>query len=393
MNAEDLCPRPDRLPPQATSPLSPPIFQSAVYRCESPQQAAELMTGELPGYIYRRDGHPNADLLADKLRELHAAERAIVCASGMAALAAAALSQLSTGDHVVVSNQLYGRNLTLLVQELSRLGVANTVVDTCDARATEAAFQPSSKMLVVETITNPCLRVPDLALLARLARQRGARLLVDNTFAGPLLCRPLELGADLVLESLTKIINGHSDVILGTLLGKADCWQRVPQVVSTWGLASSPLDCWLTLRGLGTLALRVERSSANALAAAEFLARQPAVEAVHYPGLAAHPDHRLAAAQFGGRYGSMVTFTLPGGTAAAETFIAAAERIPFSPSLGDLSTTLSHPESTSHRGHTPEQRAALGIFGGTIRLSVGIESSGYILDALAEGLRGGGAHD
>jgi O-succinylhomoserine sulfhydrylase len=202
------------------------------------------------------------------------------------------------------------------------------------------------------------------------------------------VCRPLEWGADLVWESLTKIINGHSDVNLGFLTGPADDWDRLTDVLKTWGLASSPFDCWLAARGLGTLALRVERSSANALAIARHLQSRQQVAAVHYPGLESHPHHALAARQFSGRFGSMVTFTLPGGTAAAEQFIAAARDIPFSPSLGDLSTTLSHPESTSHRGLSPEQRAALGIEGGTIRLSVGIESPEFIRAAIDRGLGG-----
>jgi cystathionine beta-lyase/cystathionine gamma-synthase len=243
-------------------------------------------------------------------------------------------------------------------------------------------------LLIVETITNPLLRVSDLAALADMAHANGARLLVDNTFAGPIVCRPMELGADLVMESLTKSINGHSDVNLGLLCGRADCWERVPLVLSAWGLASGPFDCWLAARGLGTLALRAQRADANALAAAQHIRKQPQVESVHYPGLPEHADHALARRQFGGRFGSMVTFTLRGGTPAAEQFIRAAEQIPFCPSLGDLSTTLSHPESTSHRGMTAEARAALGIFGGTIRLSVGIESAEAIQAALSQGFAG-----
>ncbi|HEX2518672.1 MAG TPA: PLP-dependent transferase, partial [Castellaniella sp.] len=181
-------------------------------------------------------------------------------------------------------------------------------------------------------------------------------------------------------------MNGHSDVNLGLLCGRGELWERLPLVLSTWGLASNPFDCWLASRGLGTLALRVERACHNALQIALQIALEPKVLAVHYPGLEGHPDHALARRQFGERFGSMVTFTLEGGTAAAERFIrAVAEEIPFSPSLGDLSTTLSHPESTSHRTMTAEARAALGIFGGTIRLSVGIESLDFVHRALCQG--------
>ena len=211
-------------------------------------------------------------------------------------------------------------------------------------------------------------------------------MLVDNTLAGPVICRPLELGADLVLESLTKTMNGHSDVLLGLLCGREDYWQRVPSVLSIWGLTSSPMDCWLALRGLGTLAIRIERAAANAFVVAQFLEEQSTVEKVNYPGLASHPDHALARKQFGDRGGTLVTFTLGGGLAAAEAFIAAAGKIPFCPSLGELSTTLTHPASTSHRAMEPAARRALGIDDGTIRLSVGVESAEYIVAAMAEGL-------
>jgi cystathionine beta-lyase/cystathionine gamma-synthase len=189
------------------------------------------------------------------------------------------------------------------------------------------------------------------------------------------------------MESLTKTMNGHSDVILGLLAGRETVWPRVPAVVSTWGLSSSPFDCWLAERGLATAHLRIDRACQNALAAAELLAgRRLQVERVHYPGLANHPQHALARRQFSERFGTIVTFTLAGGRTAADAFIAAAKRIPFCPSLGELATTLSHPETTSHRGMTTDERAALGITGGTIRLSVGTESAEFIREALDEGL-------
>ncbi|MEX0586642.1 MAG: aminotransferase class I/II-fold pyridoxal phosphate-dependent enzyme, partial [Pirellulales bacterium] len=364
---DDVCPRPPALPPQPTRPHAPAIFPASVYECESPQQADELLSGRKAGYVYSRDGHPNADQLAEACRELHGAERAAIAASGMGAMAAAALSQLQAGDHVVVSRHLYGRSLGLLVTELERLGIHSTVVDGCDLQATAAAMHPATKLLVVETITNPCLRVSNIAALAEIAHRDGARLLVDNTLASPAVCRPIEWGADLVLESLTKIMNGHSDVVLGLLCGSASLWERVPAVISTWGLASGPFDCWLALRGLGTLALRVERAAANALRLAEWLKGRPQLAEVYYPGLADHPDHELAQRQLGGRFGAMVTMNLAGGLAAAEAFIAAAKRIAFCPSLGELATTLSHPQSTSHRALTDAERTALGITPGTLR--------------------------
>lgn len=385
---DDICPRPDFLPAQPTRPAATPIHLATVWQCESPEQAGQILGGDLPGYVYRRDGHPNADLLAEKCRLLHRAERASVTSSGMSALAAVLLSQLQAGDHLIVSRQAYGRTLQLLVHEAQRLGIDSTVADTNDAVGLSHAFTPRTRLLVVETISNPRLEVADVPALAELARSRGAQLLVDNTFASPIVCRPLELGAELVMESVTKMMNGHSDVLLGLLCGSSAAWSRVPAVISTWGLASSPFDCWLAERGLATAHLRIERACQTALAAAQFIAARSEVERVDYPGLTTHPQHELARRQFGGRFGSIVTFHLRGGRAAADAFIRAATRVPFCPSLGELSTTLSHPASTSHRSLSPEAQSQLGIDASTIRLSIGIESSEFVIAAIAEGLVG-----
>lgn len=383
---DNICARPVSTRPQPTDPASPPIHLASVYRCDSPQQADQLLSGELAGYVYSRDGHPNADQLTQKCRELHGAEQAAVCSSGMAALALAAVSFLDRSSHVVVGNQLYGRSLQLFASELPRFGVEVTIVDTCDLVATKAALRSTTRLVVTETITNPLLRVSDISALAALAHAQGALLLIDNTLATPIVCRPLSLGADLVVESLTKLMSGHSDVLLGLFCGHARVWQRVAATHSTWGWSASPFDCWLALRGLGTLALRAERAGANAIIAARHLAQHTKVKNVAYPGLPAHADHALTLRQFDGRFGNMVTFTLDGDIAAAERFITAARAIPFCPSLGDLSTTLSHPASTSHRSFTPEQRRNLGISDSTIRLSVGIESADAVLAALGEAL-------
>lgn len=398
---DDLCPRPDRLDQPAaqlpaaqlpaaqlpaSQPLAPPLYLTSVWQCESTQQAERLLTGELDGFVYQREDHPNARMFADKCARLHGAQRAVATASGMAALAAVLLSQLEAGDHLVLNHQLYGRSLTLMGRELGRLGIDCTLVDTCDLRATADAMNERTRLVVTETIANPMLQVADVAALAEIAHRAGSRLLIDNTFATPILCRPLSLGADLVMESVSKMMNGHSDTMLGAVCGTAAAWDRVPEVVSTWGLTSSPMDCYLAARGLATLHLRMERACENARRAAEFLAARREVARVAYPGLPDHPHHGLAREQFGGRFGSIATMTLPGGRPAADAFIAAARRIPFCPSLGEACTTLSHPQSTSHRALSEERRAALGIDGGTIRLSLGCESSAYVIDALAEAL-------
>ena len=383
-NPADICPRPERTPETATTPQAAGIFPTSVWQCESPQQALSLLKGETSGYVYQRDGHPNADVLADKLAELHGAERVAITSSGMSAMSAVALSQLSQGDHIVVSDQLYGRSLDLLVHESPRLGVECDVVDSCDLVAVKNAMCDRTKLMVVETISNPLLRVANLAELATLTQEHQAKLVVDNTFASPVLCRPLEHGADLVVESISKSINGHSDVMLGAVCGRGADWQDVSRMISIWGLASSPFDCWLAARGLMTLHLRAAAASETAMVVAEFLNTQSgSVSNVRYPGLPSHVDHRLATRQFHDRYGTVVTFDLTGGAPAAESFIQAiAQVIPFSPSLGEVSTTLSHPASTSHRNLTPDQQTALGIHSGTIRLSVGTESANWITAAI-----------
>jgi cystathionine beta-lyase/cystathionine gamma-synthase len=382
---DDLCPEPPDLPRVANS-LAPPIYPGSVYRCRSPEEADRMLGGQAPGYVYQRDGHPNADVLAEKCRALHGADRAAVTASGMAALSLAMLATLKPGDHVVASRLLYGKSRFLIAHEGARLGIESTLVDPCNLDEVAAAMKDNTRLLVVETIANPLLEVADVGAFAEIAHRRGARLLVDNTFATPIVFRPLEHGADLVLESLTKMMNGHSDVMLGLLCGRESTWERMPGVLSAWGLTASPFDCWLAYRGLTTLHLRLERACANAMRAAEFLASQSKVDRVCYPGLVSHATHSLAARQFGERFGSIVSFRLAGGRPAADAFIAAAGHIPFCPSLGEASTTLSHPETTSHRGLTPQERQALGIDGGVIRLSVGVESPQFICEAIAGGL-------
>ena len=388
-NPEDICPRPVAPPTMTTNPQAAGIFPASVWQCESPEQALALLKGEAEGYVYQRDGHPNADMLAAKICQLHGAERAMITSSGMSAMAAVALSQLQPGDHIVASDQLYGRSLDLLAGQAPRLEVTCQTIDTCDLDAVKSAVTAQTKLLVVETISNPLLRVADIAKLAEIAHSIEAKLVVDNTFASPVLCRPLEHGADMVVESISKSINGHSDVMLGAVCGRLADWQDIPAMVSIWGLNSSPFDSWLAARGLMTLHLRAKAASENALAVAEYLVTCAInVNNVRYPGLPTHPDHALALRQLGGQFGAIVTFDLAAGDAAAKLFIeAASNTIPFAPSLGEASTTLSHPASTSHRNQTPQQQAALGITGGTIRLSVGTESTASIIAAIEEALQ------
>jgi cystathionine beta-lyase/cystathionine gamma-synthase len=384
---DDECARPVELAPTALRGLAPGIFPASVYRCSDPDEALALLAGEADGYAYQRDGHPNADLLAEKCRRLHDAAWALVTSTGMSALAVAALTLLRAGDHVVASSQLYGRTTQLFTRQLPRLGIQVTAVSPQDLDSVRAALRPVTRLVVVETLTNPMLRVAPIAQLAEITHATSARLLVDNTFATPIVCQPFRHGADYVVESISKMLNGHSDVMLGLLCGCDDRRAEFQDTLSVWGMSSSPFDSWLALRGLATLHLRMERAGATAQYVADQLAAHPAVARVAYPGRENDPDYRLARQLFeASRSGNMVAFELRQGLDAVRTLLRHAAEIPFCPSLGEVSTTLSHPASTSHRGISATERAALGIGDGTVRLSVGTESTDWVWRTLKSAL-------
>jgi cystathionine beta-lyase/cystathionine gamma-synthase len=366
-----------------STPLAPALYQSSVYTLPDLDALDRITEGEEPGFIYARDAHPNARRLAERLAVLEGGDWATVCGSGMAAISAILLAHLQKGDRIVASNRLYGRTTQLFGQELPRFGVTAELVDAGNLEAVDAALKPGARMLFVETMSNPLVRLVDLPALIELAHKHRALLVVDNTFATPVLCRPLELGADFVMESLTKMIGGHSDVTLGLVAGKGETPLQIGAAISIWGLASNPFDCWLAERGLATLPLRMQAASANAAALADWLAGQPGVSKVIYPGRPDHPDHVLARKLLPAGYGNMLCFELAGGRGAVNRLLHAAPGIPFSPSLGHTNTTLSHPATTSHRYVSPAERKRQGITDGLIRLSVGIEDLAQITSALS----------
>jgi cystathionine beta-lyase/cystathionine gamma-synthase len=371
-----------------STPLVPPLYQSAVYTLPDLDALDAIYNDGAPGFIYARDGHPNARSLGEQVAALHKAQWGVVCGSGMAAISAILVSLLQQGDRVVASNRLYGRTTELFGKELSRYGVKTTFVDANDLGAVKEALTQPAKLLFVETMSNPALRVVDLPGLAELTKQGGCLLAVDNTFATPVLCRPLEQGADLVMESLTKMMGGHSDVTLGALGGfGAETFQQMNQAVSTWGFQANPFDCWLAIRGLPTLALRMRAASANAERLAAWLVKQPGVSRVLYPGLPEHPDHDLARRVLDGAFGNMLCFELAGGREAVNRFMRTATGIPFSPSLGHPTTTLSHPGTTSHRHASPAEKKRQGITDGLVRLSVGVEDLKQIQGEFSRGLK------
>lgn len=370
---ETLCTRPAEQAPSATPPLAPPLQLSSVYRVGGLDDVDALYEKRASGFIYARDGHPNAAELAAKLAAIEGAEAALVCASGMAAESAILLALLDAGAHVALSEGLYGKTGALVSKELSRFGVTHTLFDPGRPETLRAAITPATRLAFVETLSNPLLRVADLAGLAEVTRAASVKLVVDHTFA-PLLCRPIELGADVVVHSLTKLIGGHSDVTLGLIAGPASLIERVSALTSTFGLSGNPFESWLALRGLATLGVRSQRACANALTLARRLAEHPRVQTVLYPGLPGHQDHDRASRMLSGGFGTIVTIDVDG-RRNADIFIRSLKHIPYAPSLGDVSTTLSHPTTTSHRGQTPEQWAQQGITPGLIRLSIGLEDA------------------
>jgi cystathionine beta-lyase/cystathionine gamma-synthase len=370
----------------ASAPLVPPLYQSAVYTLPDLDTLDRIMNAEASGFIYARDAHPNARYLAGRVADLEGAVWTVVCGSGMAAISAIVLSLVQQGDRILASNRLYGRTAQLFNQELARYGVQTTFVDAGNLGDVRKGLDRPARLLFVETMSNPLLSVVDIPALAELAHEKNCVLVVDNTFATPVLCQPLELGADLVMESLTKMMAGHSDVTLGAVCGSNDVLAQMSQVASIWGLGAGPFDCWLAERGLSTLPLRMRAASENAEQLAGWLAEQSAVSRVVYPGLPDHPDHELARRLLGGRYGNMLCFELKGGRDAVNRFLHRARGIPFSPSLGNTTTTLSHPGTTSHRYVSPAEKRRQGISDGLIRLSVGCEDLAETRAEMAKGL-------
>lgn len=369
-------------PESASQPLVTPLQPSVVYTSGDPD-ALDVIYTEKTGFSYAREGHPNASVLASKIDYLEGTQGGIITGSGMSAISAVLLGALKAGDHVLCGDQAYGRTLRLMTQDLPRLGIETSLADPTDVASMRAAMRPNTRMILVEVISNPTIRVADMEGIARLAKEIGAVLVVDNTFTTPRLYRPFEHGADIIIHSVTKLMAGHSDATLGYAVA---CDPALMTAINdanvTWGLTPSPFDCWLAERGLHTFDLRLDKAERNATALAEALAEHPAVERVLYPTRPDHPDHNRAMGLLGGRGGNMMSFILKGGRAAANAFTNAAPEIAFAPTLGDVGTTLSHPPSSSHRGLTPEGRAKLGITEGFFRVSVGVEEEGILVSEM-----------
>ena len=377
-----------RWPENSARPVVTPLQPSVVYAAESPDALDQLYESTAPGYTYAREGHPNADVLAQKIDQLEGASGGIVTGSGMSSIAAVLLALLEGGDHVIWADQLYGRTLRIMADDLPRLGIETSMVDATDAGAVNAAIRPKTRLILVETVSNPTLRVADIDGISRLASERGILLAVDNTFSTPRGFRPFEHNADIVIHSVTKLLAGHSDVTLGYAIARDPALQkRISDTAVTFGLTPSPFDCWLAERGLHSFELRYDRAEENAARLADALAELPNVTRVLYPLRPDHPDHNRARTLLGGRGGTIVSFEINGNRDAANRLVRAAENICFAPTLGDIATTLSHPASSSHRALSETGRAALGISEGFFRVSVGVEDIDLLIGEFQQAIK------
>jgi cystathionine beta-lyase/cystathionine gamma-synthase len=353
------------------SPVAPPLYQSSTF---------VHPVGSSDEVLYTRYGNnPNQIELGSRLALLEGAERAIFVGSGMGATALAHLTMLRPGDHLVSSAWIYGGTRRLFVEQFGRLGIEVTFVNP-DTGRWKTYLRKTTRAIFVETPTNPLMRVLDLNPLGRLCKTEGIALIVDSTFASPINFRPLEHGADLVIHSATKYLNGHTDVIAGAVAGSEAVVEETRRLMQVWGQALDPHAAWLIERGLKTLAVRVERHNANGLAFAAWAAEHPKIAAVHYPGLATHPDHKLARRTLDG-FGGMVGLTIRGGARGAERVLRKLRLAIHAPSLGGVETLVSEPRLTSHASLTPAEREAQGIPDGFVRVSLGIED---VVDIIAD---------
>lgn len=347
-----------------TSPVAPPLVQGVNF--EQPKGVASV-----PQYT-RYANTPTIMLVQDRLASLEGAEAAVVTSSGMGATACAMLALLRPGDHLLSSAWIYGGTHRLFTEELPKLGVEVTFVDPLEPRAWRQQVRPNTRGIFVESPVNPTCRVVDLRPLGSLTKECGVALVVDSTFASPVNLRPLEQGADVVIASTTKYLNGHHDMLGGAVFGTRSFIDEVTKKMMVWGQAADPFACWLLERGMKTLQVRVERANRNAMDIARWCQAHPAFAKVHYPGLASHPDHALAAETMDG-FGGMLSLELVGGAAAADRMVAKLSLIMHATSLGGVDTLICEPRFTSHAHMSAEARAALGIPDGFLRMSVGIE--------------------
>jgi O-succinylhomoserine sulfhydrylase len=362
------------------------LFLTSSFVFDSAAQAAARFSGAEEGFVYSRFSNPTVSMMQTRLAALEGAEACVATASGMSAILATAMALLKQGDHIVCSSAVFGSTVQLFGGVLARFGIDTTFVPGHEGAAWEQAVRPATRMFFLETPSNPLTEVSDIAAVAAIAKRAGATFVVDNCFCTPALQRPLELGADLVVHSATKYLDGQGRVLGGAVAGpRALVMDGVYSVLRTAGPSLSPFNAWVILKGLETLALRMQAQSSNALALARWLEAHPKVSRVYYPGLASHPQHALAMRQQKSG-GAVVSFDVEGGKEAAWRVVDATRLISITANLGDVKSTITHPASTTHGRISAEARAAAGIGDGLLRVAVGLEGDADLCADLARGL-------
>lgn len=363
-----------------------PIFATSSYVFESAEQASLRFTGKQPGNIYSRFTNPTVTAFQERLALMEQGERCLAFASGMAAIMAVGMALLKSGDHVVCSRSVFGNTLLTFQTYFGKFGVTTDFVNLTDLAAWEAAIKPNTRFLFLETPSNPLIEIGDIAAIAEIAHRHGCLLVVDNVFCTPVLQKPLTLGADLVVHSTTKYIDGQGRCVGGAVVGSESIIEKdIYPYLRTGGATMSPFNAWVFLAGLETLALRMKAHCDNAFELAKWLEQQPNVEKVHYPGLASHAQHELAKRQQS-HFGGVVSFELRGGKEQAWRLIDSTKMLSITANLGDVKTTITHPATTTHGRLTPELRAEAGIKDSLVRISVGLENIEDIKNDLLNGL-------
>jgi len=371
-----------------TGAVDTPIYQSTTFSFENAEAGAALFSHQKEGYVYTRYGNPTIKALQDKIAALERAEAVLATTSGMSAISTCILALVKNGDHIVSANSIYSATFDLFSRKLPDWGIEVTFLDSTSPADYAEAIRPNTRLVYIETPSNPALKILDLSALVPTARNNNALLVCDNTFATPFNTRPLELGVDLVIHSATKYLGGHGDAMGGAIAGGKELVDRISvEYHRDLGGVISPFNAWLILRGLRTFALRMERHNSNAQQIAQFLSEHPKVESVCYPGLATHPGYEIAKRQMRG-YGGMLSFIVRGGVEAGKHVLDHVQLCTLAVSLGDARTLISHPASTTHMVVPRERRLEIGIDDGLIRLSVGIEDVEDLIDDLDQALAG-----
>ena len=387
-NIDTACIHAGQAPDPVFGSVAPPIYQTSTFVFKTPEEGAARFAGTDPGFIYTRMGNPTIAMLEANVAILEGGTSALATSSGMAAVSTVFFALLSAGDHVVCSSSVYGPSRVVLERDFARFGISSSLVDTSDLEALRGAMTDHTKVVFVETPANPTLAITDIAEAAKIAHEGGAILVVDNTFMSPVLQKPFNFGADIVMHSVTKFLNGHADVVGGILVFQdEELMKTVRKGLHYLGGTMDPHQAWLVLRGVKTLAMRVRMAQENAQALAELLAEHPAVDRVAYPGLPGHPQADLIARQMAGM-GSLISFELKGGIEAGRKVLGAVQIPALAVSLGGVESLIQHPASMTHAAVRREDRLEAGISDGLVRLAVGCEGKDDLLADLKQALDG-----